>query len=41
MISCGLTVLYSAATGTNNKGQIVGWYQDSNGADHGLLYSGQ
>jgi probable HAF family extracellular repeat protein/ELWxxDGT repeat protein len=28
------------AQGINNAGQIVGWYQDSSGNNHGFLYTG-
>ena len=30
----------TGATGINDAGQIVGFYEDSSGAQHGFLYSG-
>src|SRR5215813_5269867 len=30
--------IYTAAEGINSKGQIVGFYQDSNRIEHGFLY---
>ena len=34
-----LATNFTTLDGINTAGQIVGWYKDSSGAQHGLLYS--
>jgi probable HAF family extracellular repeat protein len=36
----GITTTAVAGRGINDKGDIVGWYEDSNGLQHGFLLSG-
>jgi probable HAF family extracellular repeat protein len=36
----GITTIAVAGRGINNKGDIVGWYEDANGLQHGFLLSG-
>jgi probable HAF family extracellular repeat protein len=39
MLNDPLGVLGTGATGINNRGQIVGYYLDSNAKQHGFVYS--